>query len=423
MNIFEQYGVKEVADVTLYSIELDENDNEIYIPVLYLDTLKISSIEEAASQTSAKGGLGNPELIIWDYGKEITVTLEDALYTPASMGMTWGGKFGTKLFKINGNYTYDDGSVDSKPSTMIFDNFKDFLKSLNSGGQTVYSWRTNASVVSNDGKVREYGPVTLTYVEDNSLSNQWLFDGVNGNTSVRVGEGYFTMDAEHTIFPSAQDVIYQIDHALENVYYLDRMEKCVAKKTFAIRTDVNTEQGNYRYLEKYSQCALTVYIDPRTMQPYEKNADSFTKMDGTVISGDLRVIKQNEIYYKWTRSKALENTSLGSRITVDATHFPGTYRLVGETYSRNRKTNKDMRFQFEIPLCKMGTENNFSFEAEGEPTTFTMKLKVLRRYDGVMMKLTQYDIEPTKYDGQASASNEVVPVDEVMPTDPTSGSV
>ena len=28
MNIFNQYGIKEVADVTLYSIELDENDDD-----------------------------------------------------------------------------------------------------------------------------------------------------------------------------------------------------------------------------------------------------------------------------------------------------------------------------------------------------------------------------------------------------------
>ena len=87
MNIFEQYGIKEVADVTLYAIELDENDEEIYIPVLYLDTLKISSIEQTAEQTSARGGLGNPNLITWDYGKEITINLEDALYTPASMSL------------------------------------------------------------------------------------------------------------------------------------------------------------------------------------------------------------------------------------------------------------------------------------------------------------------------------------------------
>ena len=31
MNIFEQYGIREVADVTLYAIELDENDAKIDI--------------------------------------------------------------------------------------------------------------------------------------------------------------------------------------------------------------------------------------------------------------------------------------------------------------------------------------------------------------------------------------------------------
>ena len=84
MNIFEQYGIKEVADVTLYGITYDKYDNEVYIPVMYFDTLKVSTVEQSAEQTSARGGLGNSELIIWDYGKEITVTLEDALYTPAS---------------------------------------------------------------------------------------------------------------------------------------------------------------------------------------------------------------------------------------------------------------------------------------------------------------------------------------------------
>ena len=104
MNIFEQYGIKEVADVTLYAIELDKYDDEVYVPVLYLDTLKVSTVEQTAEQTSARGGLGNPRLIMWDYGKEITVTLEDALYSPASQSMMWGGKFGTKHTKIYGGW-------------------------------------------------------------------------------------------------------------------------------------------------------------------------------------------------------------------------------------------------------------------------------------------------------------------------------
>lgn len=93
MNIFDQYGIKEVADVTIYSIHKKEDGSgEVYyVPALYLDTLKISSVEKTAENVWAQGGLGNSRLICWDYGKQINVTLEDALCTPASLGLCWGG--------------------------------------------------------------------------------------------------------------------------------------------------------------------------------------------------------------------------------------------------------------------------------------------------------------------------------------------
>lgn len=37
-----------------------------YTPVLYLDTLKVSTIEETASSSDATGGKGNAKLITWD---------------------------------------------------------------------------------------------------------------------------------------------------------------------------------------------------------------------------------------------------------------------------------------------------------------------------------------------------------------------
>ena len=93
MNIFDQYGIKEVADVTLYSIHKKEDGSGdiYYVPALYLDTLKISSVEKTSENVWAQGGLGNSRLICWDYGKQINVTLEDALCTPASLGLCWGG--------------------------------------------------------------------------------------------------------------------------------------------------------------------------------------------------------------------------------------------------------------------------------------------------------------------------------------------
>lgn len=94
-SILDKYGIKEVADVTFY--ELDDLGKPEK-PVLYLDTLKVSTIEQTAEQAEARGGKGNAPLIIWDYGKEITVTLEDALFSAKSLAIMFGnGAIGDKV--------------------------------------------------------------------------------------------------------------------------------------------------------------------------------------------------------------------------------------------------------------------------------------------------------------------------------------
>jgi hypothetical protein len=84
LNILQRYGIKEVADVTFY--ELDDAGNPSK-PVLMLDSLKVTSIEQTAESSEARGGKGNAKLIVWDYGKELTVTIEDALFSPKSLAI------------------------------------------------------------------------------------------------------------------------------------------------------------------------------------------------------------------------------------------------------------------------------------------------------------------------------------------------
>ena len=93
-SIFDRYGIKEVADVTFYKIESDGSRG---MPVLYLDTLKVSTVEQTASSSDARGGKGNPKLVSWDFGKEINVNLTDALFSPASMAIMFGGKDGVGI--------------------------------------------------------------------------------------------------------------------------------------------------------------------------------------------------------------------------------------------------------------------------------------------------------------------------------------
>lgn len=89
-------------DVTLYGITYDKYDNEVYIPIMYFDTLKVSSIEQTADQVSARGGLGNAEHVNWQFGKQLTLKIEDALYTPSSQSLIWGGHYGLKPIKVKG---------------------------------------------------------------------------------------------------------------------------------------------------------------------------------------------------------------------------------------------------------------------------------------------------------------------------------
>ena len=89
-----RFGIKEVADVKFFNI--DSNVTNVaealatYMngnPVIAFDTLKVSNIESTAENSEARGGKGNAALISWDYGREITVTLEDALLSMETLSL------------------------------------------------------------------------------------------------------------------------------------------------------------------------------------------------------------------------------------------------------------------------------------------------------------------------------------------------
>lgn len=88
-DILSKYGIKEVSDVTFYALGTTGVPTN---PVLFLDTLKVSSPETTAESTDARGGKGNPALITWDYNKEITLTLQDALFSVRSLEVMFGSK-------------------------------------------------------------------------------------------------------------------------------------------------------------------------------------------------------------------------------------------------------------------------------------------------------------------------------------------
>ena len=84
-------------------------------------------------------------------------------------------------------------------------------------------------------------------------------------------------------------------------------------------------------------------------------------------------------------------------VTISPDTFPGTYRVVGDTFMRSEKTGKDEPFQFVINKAKVQSNVTITLQAEGDPSTFEMTLNVLRstNEDGEneMMKLVRYNVE------------------------------
>ena len=258
-SILDRYGIKEVADVTFY--KLDSNGNPT-IPVLYLDTLKVSTIEQTAENTSARGGKGNPELIMWDYGKEITLTLEDALFSAKSMALMYG--------------------VD-------IDNAKEF------GGVDALLKTVKVS----DVKVISGTPNTYKFV-------------INGKEVPATGVKFYKADGAEV--------------------------------------EVTTNPSNDKDNNKIPD-------------------------DAVYATGSISIV--------------------GQQIVISSDNFPGTYYVTGDTYARNENSGEDEFFQFIVPKAKMQSEVTLTMEAEGDPSTFNMTMKVLRPANGEMMKLVKYDVVTT----------------------------
>lgn len=257
LSILERYGIKEVCDVTFYEIVTDEATGKIRPgkPVLYFDTLKVSTVEQTAENVAARGGKGNPELVVWDYGKEITLNLEDAVFSSKSLALM----FGTLPKEADEEYEY----------------------------------------------LRKVLP-----------KSQLTADGTDYK---------FTMHGQ---------------------------EYKVAADDIAWYTVSNNAEG----------------------EPMEKKVDTIEEADYAVFG-----------------LKLTEHT----QIDINSDTFPGTYYVTGDTYARSELDGEDEFLQLIIPKAKMISEVTLTMEAEGDPSTFNMSMKVLRPTDKVMMKLIKYDVDGT----------------------------
>ena len=190
MNPFEQYGIKEVANVTFFSKEII-GDLVVPTPVLFLDTLKISTAEQTGEKVAARGGYGNSKLMSWSFGKEITVKLEDALFSPASLSLALGGKLNFKMGYYTGVitkanvaniYGKSHYSIKAYPSPTLLDEEWEIVfevaeeNNLDSG-----SGNQNAT------KYKKNGDIIESYVAENRNSLIYKYFKRKWATSILLG--------------------------------------------------------------------------------------------------------------------------------------------------------------------------------------------------------------------------------------------
>ncbi len=318
VNIFDKYGIKEVANVYFEALD-DDLAAGVYKGdiVLFLDTLKVSTIETTAENTAAQGGWGNPRLVQWDYGKEINITLEDALMSLESLRFMLGGAI-------------------KRPTATA--------------------------------------PVIVRHTEE-------VVCGANG--VVPKPKDHLT-NVELT--PTAK---YGHPIRLINLTTGARTQLVVSSATGAAVSIDGTKAINF-----VNPSMIGTETDTSGAEPVTTN-----KSVATAQGDHVRIFWEEVIENDAGNETAIE-------VTISPDTFPGTYKVVGDTFMRSEKTGKDEPFQFVINKAKVLSEVTITLEAEGDPSTFEMQLNVLRSTNdegqNEMMKLVRYNIGSSSEDNSGN---------------------
>ena len=136
----EKQGInrKEVLDVTFYDTVTNK-------PILFCDTLKLSTMEVTASQSFARGGKGNPKLLVWDFDKEAKFNISDALMSPKSFQLLSGNSVTTGTQKI---YVRQDTEwvADTVDGTKMVDKGSLYPLTATAGGAITLAFTPNEAV-------------------------------------------------------------------------------------------------------------------------------------------------------------------------------------------------------------------------------------------------------------------------------------
>ena len=108
-------------------------------------------------------------------------------------------------------------------------------------------------------------------------------------------------------------------------------------------------------------------------------------LSGTTLTVDAAKNKKVIVYYTFQSAETTET------YVIDASHFSGTYKLVGNTVIRNRESGKDEAFQVVIPNLKWSSNLNLDFSSEGDPQPTTFECEIMKAANSsTMIQMTRW---------------------------------
>ena len=88
-----RFGVREICNVVFKATTTRKIGSKTFAkgqPVMYFDSLKTSTMEQATTTVYAQGGRGNTRLVAWEGEKTLTFTMEDALISEMGLAILAG---------------------------------------------------------------------------------------------------------------------------------------------------------------------------------------------------------------------------------------------------------------------------------------------------------------------------------------------
>ena len=121
-----RFGVREICNVVFKAVDTRKIGTKTFTkgePVMYFDSLKTSTMEQATTTVYAQGGRGNTRLVAWEGEKTLTFTMEDALISEMGLAILAGANLykadSTKgdTLLVHVTETTKEGKVTKAPAT------------------------------------------------------------------------------------------------------------------------------------------------------------------------------------------------------------------------------------------------------------------------------------------------------------------